>query len=258
MRIIGVLDLLGGRAVHAHGGQREFYAPISAVAGTAVGHGDAVAIARAYLDRLGIAELYVADLDAIAGRPLQEFLIAALASLGVPVWVDAGVASSDQARRVIGLGASCVIVGLETLTSFGALEDVCAAVGSDRVAFSLDLRDGQPIATSPTLSGNRIPVGEPTHRIAARAAQAGAGAVIVIDLARVGAGTGLDLGLVIRVRRVVPALMLIAGGGIRGMEDLRELADTGCDAALVATALHDGRLGAADVAAARRYASRRR
>jgi phosphoribosylformimino-5-aminoimidazole carboxamide ribotide isomerase len=88
--------------------------------------------------------------------------------------------------------------------------------------------------------------------VAARAASAGAGAVIVIDLARVGTGTGLDLALIARVREAAPQVTLLAGGGVRGPEDLARLADSGCDGALVATALHDGRLGAAEVAAAER------
>ena len=46
-----------------------------------------------------------------------------------------------------------------------------------------------------------------------------------------------------RVRRAVPDVALLAGGGVRGPEDLQRLADAGCDGALVATALHDGRLG---------------
>ena len=93
--------------------------------------------------------------------------------------------------------------------------------------------------------------------MAARAAEAGVGALIVIDLARVGMGTGLDLALITRVREAVPGLTLFAGGGVRGPEDLARLADAGCDGALVATALHDGRLGAADLAAARRLTRNR-
>ena len=76
--------------------------------------------------------------------------------------------------------------------------------------------------------------------------------MIVIDLMRVGTSVGLDLNLIRRLRAAVPAVTLLAGGGVRGKEDLSRLADTGCDGVLVATALHDGRLSAADVRAAQR------
>jgi phosphoribosylformimino-5-aminoimidazole carboxamide ribotide isomerase len=247
MRVLGVLDLLTGRAVHARGGRRDSYEPVRTVAGDSI-DGNAVALARTYLRHLGLTELYAADLDAIANRPPQDALVASLAALGAPLWLDAGIASVSAARHALELAAAVVVVGLETMPSYDALAEICASAGGDRVAFSLDLRDGEPVVDSEA-SAIR---GEPPHVVAARAAAAGVGALIVIDLARVGMGTGMDLALIARVREAVPELTLLAGGGVRGADDLARLADAGCDGALVATALHDGRLGAEDVAAARR------
>jgi len=209
------------------------------------GPGDAVALARWYMGEAGVTELYAADLDAIANRPPQDTLVASLAALGAPLWLDAGIRSVSAARHALELAAAVVVVGLETMPSFDALADICASAGGDRVAFSLDLRNGEPIV-APGVQN------EPAHIVAGRAAGAGAGAIIVIDLARVGTGTGLDLAVIARVREAVPGLTLLAGGGVRGTEDLARLADAGCDGVLVATALQDGRLGAGDVAAARR------
>ena len=250
MRLIGVIDLLGGRAVHARAGKRAEYGPVRAVGGSPIEPGDAVALARVYLDRFGLSELYVADLDAILGGPWQHPLVAGVAAVGAPVWLDAGITSVDQAHAAIDLRAAHVIVGLETLPSFNALRQICAAIDGGRVAFSLDLRDGNPIGTA--ANGLRA------HETAASAADAGVGAVIVIDLARVGTGSGPDLDTIARVRRAAPELTLVAGGGIRGVDDVEQLAESGCDGVLVATALHDGALGAAEVAAARRLHVQRR
>jgi phosphoribosylformimino-5-aminoimidazole carboxamide ribotide isomerase len=250
VRIIGVVDLLAGRAVRARGGQRDTYQPVQSVAGTSTGFGDALAVARAYVDHLGLTELYGADLDAITGGASQDALVAAIAAVGPPLWLDAGVSSADRAHHALALGAAHVVVGLETLPSYDALGEICAAVGGDNVAFSLDLRNGEPVVASGGISP-----GEPAHLVAARARDAGAGAVIVIDLARVGTGRGLDVELISRVRDAAPQLVLLAGGGVRGPDDLARLSNAGCDGALVATALHDGRIGAGDIAAAHRYLS---
>jgi phosphoribosylformimino-5-aminoimidazole carboxamide ribotide isomerase len=263
VRIIGVIDLLAHRAVHARAGMRESYELVRVVAGSPIRAGDALALAGRYIDQLGLRELYVADLDAIlaahrdspaadrAAEPpaaqSRDPLIAAVAELGAPLWLDAAVSSAGGAHHALGLGAARVVVALETLPSYEALGEVCQAVGGDRVVFSLDLRDGDPVVAS-----GDIPPGAPAHVVARHAADAGAGAVIVIDLARVGTGTGLDLALIERVREATPGLTLVAGGGVRGPEDLARLADAGCDGALVATALHDGRLSAPEVAAASR------
>ena len=244
MRVLGVLDLLNGRAVHARAGDRAHYRPVQVIAGARIEPGDAQAVARIYQDHYGLTELYAADLDAITGQPSQDRVVRDLAVLA-DLWLDAGVSSIAQARRALTLGIAHVIVGLETLRSWDALRDICAGLGGDRVAFSLDLRDGE------LLANGAIADGEPPHSVATRAARAGASAILVIDLQKVGARTGLDLELIDQVRNAVPDVTLLAGGGVRRFEDVCRLAEVGCDGVLVATAIHDGTLDAPDVMAAR-------
>jgi phosphoribosylformimino-5-aminoimidazole carboxamide ribotide isomerase len=236
MRIVGVIDIRGGRAVHARGGRRDDYAPVSLAAGERV-DGDPAALARVYVEQIGVAELYVADLDAIAGGSRSTRPLSAMAALGVPVWVDAGITTPAAASAVLEAGASVVIVGLETLTSVDALASIVRAVAEVPVAFSVDLRNGVPI-TMPAAAH----AGWSVSQVARGAADAGAGTIIVLDLARVGSGTGVDVELMAEVRRAVPEVTLFAGGGVRSDADLDLLARVGCQGALVATALLSGAL----------------
>ena len=237
---------MGGRAVHARGGTRERYQPVRSIAGQPIREGDAVELGRTYLDLFRLDALYLADLDAIgSGRP-QDRIVAGVAALGAPLWVDAGVSSADRARQVLACGAARVIVGLETLTAYDVLDGICAAVGADRVVFSLDMRDGIPVARAGAIS-----YGETPEAIVARAIGSGITGVIVLDLSKVGAASGPDVDLVARVRTAAKGVMLLAGGGVRNVDDLRLLAAAGCDGALVASALHDGTLDAAGVATVR-------
>src|SRR5262245_20495022 len=245
MVVLGVLDLRAGRAVHARAGARKRYEPVRILAGAPIGHGDAHAVARFYREQLGLTDLYAADLDAITGRACQNALVSVLAADG-PLWLDAGVSSLEGARHVLALGIARVIVGLETLESWDALRGMCSGVRGERVAFSLDLRNGQPLTRG-------IEPSTGVADIAAGAVDAGARSIIVIDLARVGTGAGLDLELISRVREAARGVTLLAGGGVRGLADVRRLAEAGCDGVLVATALHDGRIGAADIALAQSF-----
>jgi len=236
MRIVGVIDLMGGQAVHARGGARERYEATVKRVGSPMTPGDAVGLARSFRFELGVDELYVADLDAIMHGRTQDAVIVKLTGTGAPLWLDAGISRAAQARRARDLGAR-VVVGLETLPSFDALGEICRAVDGERVAFSLDLRDGQPLVRH----GGAI-AAESATVIAARAAGAGAHTIIVLDLARVGSGSGLDFDLIARVRDAAPDVALMAGGGVRDASDLIRLSAAGCDGALVASALLSGRL----------------
>jgi phosphoribosylformimino-5-aminoimidazole carboxamide ribotide isomerase len=254
LRVIPVLDLRAGRAVLARGGRRETYAPVRSLLVAGGEAGDPLALARAYRDTLGCDEWYVADLDAIAGGAVQRAVLRGLGGLGGlgglegegRLLVDAAVSSPERARELVADGADRVVVGLETLPSFGALAAVARAIGPERVAFSLDLRDGAPL----TLPGGPRP-GTPLE-LARAAVTSGAGAIIVLDLARVGSGRGIDAVLVEALRRAHRDVELLAGGGIGTARELERLADAGVDGALVATALHDGRISRDDVAAVRR------
>ncbi len=72
--------------------------------------------------------------------------------------------------------------------------------------------------------------------------------VIVMTLGRVGLGQGPDLA---RVRRIVdaagPQRRVFAAGGVRHRDDVAALIDAGAAGALVATALHSGKIKAGDL-----------
>jgi phosphoribosylformimino-5-aminoimidazole carboxamide ribotide isomerase len=250
MQIIPVLDLAGGMAVHAQAGDRSRYAPLES--GLVPGRvGDPVALLRAFHATLGIHECYVADLDAIQGGAVQRTLIRELAEFHTgfagALLVDAGTRLPEGALEVLSCGASEVVVGLETLHAFADLAAIVRVVSSTRVVFSLDLRLGTPIL-HPAMQDAQGPGPDAVH-LAQQAASAGVATILLLDLGRVGTGCGVDLGLVELLRRRLPAIRLLAGGGVLTRRDLERMRDAGCDGALVASAIHNGRLSAADLVA---------
>jgi phosphoribosylformimino-5-aminoimidazole carboxamide ribotide isomerase len=64
--------------------------------------------------------------------------------------------------------------------------------------------------------------------------------LLVIDLARVGSGSGPPLDAVAGLAAALPGVAIYAGGGVRDDADLRALESAGAAGALVATALHEG------------------
>ena len=82
VRVIPVIDIRGGIAVHARRGRREEYAPLQPTA-------DPVAVATALCERAGSPTLYVADLDAIEHAEPNAAVLRALTAVA-DVWLDAG------------------------------------------------------------------------------------------------------------------------------------------------------------------------
>ena len=225
--------------MHARGGQRQHYRPVESTLLADGESGDAAALARAYR-RSGVTEIYLADLDRIvdAARPLEPGVLEAIGA----EWVDAGVRDGARAAALVACGAGRVVVGLETMPAWDVVGEVVAAVGSARTAFSLDMRRGVPLGSVGEHGAGRDPAA-----FAVRAVELGASAVIVLDLARVGASVGIDWSVVSAVRRAVPHVELVIGGGIRDARDVAEAAGLGCDGVLVGTALHAGTLSGGSI-----------
>ncbi len=76
--------------------------------------------------------------------------------------------------------------------------------------------------------------------VLSRLHQAGWREVILLDLARVGTGTGVDFALIAEARQRLPELTLLFGGGVRDVTELVDLKAAGVAGALVATVLHQG------------------
>jgi phosphoribosylformimino-5-aminoimidazole carboxamide ribotide isomerase len=248
MRIIPVLDISRGVAVHAKAGDRLRYRPVQSV--LAPGRvGDPIALLHAFHEILGADACYIADLDAIQGGPIQRTLIRELAQLetgfGGALLLDAGTHQAGGALELFSWGASQVVIGLETLHSFADLANVVTLVGPARVIFSLDLKLGTPIL-QPALREVAGPEADALS-VAGRAVAAGAETLLILDVGRVGTGRGVDLALVEALRRRFPSQSLFAGGGVQARRHLELMRDAGCDGAFVATAVHTGRITAGDV-----------
>ncbi len=224
MRIVPVLDLKGGVVVHARRGQRAEYAPLQS---PLVEGSEPVAVARALCALCRTRALYVADLDALAGGPVNEAILAALASVA-ELWVDAGATTPERVAALRRAGVARNVVGTESLEPGTEI--------ASPALLSVDLRDGRLISPDPELAGREPAAAAPLARAL------NVQELLVIDLARVGSGSGPPLDAVSELASALPGVAIYAGGGVRDERDLRALEAAGATGALLATALHDGRI----------------
>jgi phosphoribosylformimino-5-aminoimidazole carboxamide ribotide isomerase len=233
------MDLRDGIVVRGVAGRREEY---RAVQSLLADDAQPLTVARAFRDKLRLSRLYLADLDGIQHDSPHYGLYRALAADGFELLVDAGLRDVDAAVRIIDAGCAGVIAGLETSEGPHQLYELCAQIGAERLIFSLDLVDGRLLKSS-----NHWGTDDPVE-VAAAAVAAGLRRMIVLDLSRVGTGRGLGTtALCARLRAEFSELAIIAGGGVRGMDDLRALCAMGVAGALLATTLHDGTIGLQEI-----------
>jgi len=239
MRILPVLDLKTGLIVRGIAGRRDKYRPVvSGISSSA----EPRQVAEAFRDQFGLNNLYLADLDAIAGSAPALSLYVELIQRGFHLWVDAGIQQPGMTAPLVEAGVEGIVVGLETIAGPEALAAVCRDLGK-RVVFSLDLKAGKPLGNLHAWEK------QDAWSIAAQAVAMGVQHLIVLDLARVGmdGGTGTEA-LCARLAESYPHVEIVAGGGVRDIADLHRLRQIGVGGVLVASALHDGRLSREDLA----------
>jgi len=232
VKIIPVIDVLDGRVVHAVRGRRKEYQPLKSILCAST---DPVDVAAA-LKALGFGELYVADLDAITRGQANFLMFKNIADkTGLELMVDAGIDTLKKAENVLESHVSKVIIGTETLPSANLVAEAIRLFGSEKVMVSLDLM-GNRIISGFELGELKDPVA-----LLREFQEAGVSQIIVLDLARVGSGEGVNVPFLREVLRNIKANVYV-GGGVRDVKDLVELKGVGVFGVLVATALHSGKI----------------
>jgi phosphoribosylformimino-5-aminoimidazole carboxamide ribotide isomerase len=149
--------------------------------------------------------------------------------------VDAGVTSIERARKLLDSGVSKLIVGTETLQNKNFVADAVRLFGNDHVVVSLDLK-GDKILVKLGFDGCTDPI-----CLLQDFKEMGVSQVIVLDLLRVGSGEGVNVEFLKKVIAEV-GVDVYVGGGVRDIGDLVELKNLGASGALVASALHTGKI----------------
>lgn len=237
--IIPVLDVMNGIVVHAVGGRRDDYRPLTSKLVRAT---DLRSVAAALLEVIGARELYVADLDTIQGKAqTSNGLQKLLETTNVPIWLDGGFGYGQEMPSYFEYPLVRPVIGFETCRKSEYLRELFSSSYTKRdICFSIDLRNGELIGDWQAwgLQSARDCLG-----LARRVVEMGCHNLIVLDLARVGTASGCGTDeLLHAIRGEFPEIQLIAGGGVKSWEDIDRLGECGVDAVLLASALHKGQI----------------
>ncbi len=209
--------------------------------------GDPVELARRY-DADGADEITFLDVSASSeGRATTLEVVSRTAEqVFVPLTVGGGVRSVDDVDTLLRAGADKVGVNTAAIARPELIAEIADRFGAQVLVLSLDARRCPPGVTTEsgyevTTHGGRRGTGIDAVEWAARAAESGAGEILLNSMDADGTTAGFDLAMLADVRSRV-RVPLIASGGAGRVEDFAAAADAGADAVLAASVFHYGTL----------------
>jgi cyclase len=214
--------------------------------------GDPVELAKVY-DAEGADELTFLDISAShEGRATTMGIVAATAEqVFIPLTVGGGVGSVTDVDRLLRAGADKVAVNTAAIRRPDLVAEIADRFGNQVLVLSVDARraPGTDSGFEVTTHGGRESAGLDAVEWARRAADLGAGEILLNAMDADGTQDGFDLELIRLVRREV-SIPVIASGGAGAVEHFPPAVEAGADAVLAATVFHFGTLRIADVKAA--------
>lgn len=231
LNLIPVVDLLKGQVVHAREGRRAEYRPVQS---RLCEGANAETVVDALLRLQAFRSLYIADLDAIQrlGSNLDTLERIRRRFPHLDLWVDSGIADERGLDAWLRDNIGRAVIGSETLLDAEFMSLARERCGILSPVLSLDF-------VAEEFKGPPALLADPARYWPDR--------VLAMNLRRVGSDAGPDLALIAALAAKSPACEVYAAGGVRSVEDLQRVAATGAAGALIATALHDGRLGPAEL-----------
>ncbi len=215
--------------------------------------GDPVELARRY-DAQGADELTFLDITASSsGRETTYEVVRRTADqVFIPLTVGGGIRSAADVDALLRAGADKVGVNTAAIARPDLLREIAERFGRQVLVLSVDARRVRP-GTEPTASGfevtthgGRTGTGIDAVGWARRAAELGAGEILLNSMDADGTKDGYDLQL-IRLVRAAVTVPVIASGGAGRVEDFAPAVAAGADAVLAASVFHFGQLRVGDV-----------
>ncbi|MFH8618095.1 imidazole glycerol phosphate synthase subunit HisF [Streptomyces sp. NPDC017979] len=216
--------------------------------------GDPVEMAKLY-DAEGADELTFLDITASSGNRETTYDVVRRTAeqVFIPLTVGGGVRSVADVDRLLRAGADKVGVNTAAIARPELIQEIAERFGSQVLVLSVDARRTASGAFEVTTHGGRRSAGIDAVEWAHRAAELGAGEILLNSMDADGTKDGYDTEMIAAVRRHV-TVPVIASGGAGRVSDFAPAVEAGADAVLAASVFHFGDLRIAQVKSALRDA----
>lgn len=209
--------------------------------------GDPVELACRY-EREGADEVVFLDISASAeSRPTALEMVRKVSrALSIPFTLGGGLRTLDDIYQFLNAGADKVCLNTTAVKTPEVIEQGAAQFGSQCIVVAIDIkRDANDVHMVYT-HGGRKETGKEARPWAREVADRGAGEILLTSMDRDGTGIGYDMTITGELGKALP-IPVIASGGAKTPEHLRQAFEGGADAVLAATMFHSGDYAVGDV-----------
>ncbi len=210
--------------------------------------GDSVALGEYYASE-GADELVFLDITATkeGRRTFTEMVKKVADRLNIPFTVGGGIASIDDASRMLDAGADKITVNSAAVARPQLVSEIAGRYGSQFVVVAIDARtDSDGTLRITTHGGSRFTDME-LFGWARQIADLGAGEILLTSMDHDGTRSGYPCDVFVRIAEMVN-VPVIASGGAGSVGDIARVLTYGkADAALAASIFHYGEISIGDL-----------
>ncbi|MFG3344822.1 imidazole glycerol phosphate synthase subunit HisF [Streptomyces sp. NPDC048018] len=209
--------------------------------------GDPVEMAKLY-DAEGADELTFLDITASSGNRETTYDVVRRTAeqVFIPLTVGGGVRSAEDVDKLLRAGADKVGVNTAAIARPELIQEIAERFGRQVLVLSVDARRTPSGSFEVTTHGGRQGTGIDAVEWAHRAAELGAGEILLNSMDADGTKDGYDTEMIAAVRKHV-TVPVIASGGAGKLSDFPPAVEAGADAVLAASVFHFGDLRIGEV-----------
>ncbi|CAB4875940.1 MAG: imidazole glycerol phosphate synthase subunit HisF [Actinobacteria bacterium] len=203
--------------------------------------GDPVELAERY-DHGGADEIVFLDVTATSSHRSTAVELASRVAerIFVPFTIGGGIRSPEDAQGVLDAGADKVAVNSAAVADPTLISRMADRFGSQCVVLAVDARERASGGSWEVFTaGGRKESGREAIEWIREGVRLGAGEILLTSMDRDGTQVGYDLDLLNAAAKAVE-VPIIASGGAGSPQHMAAAFETGADAALLASILHDG------------------
>jgi phosphoribosylformimino-5-aminoimidazole carboxamide ribotide isomerase len=234
MQIIPAIDIIDGKCVRLTEGdysQKKIY------------NERPLEVALQFEDA-GVERLHLVDLDGAKAGAVKNWKVLETIAGKTKLVIDfgGGIKTANDVDIVLSSGATLATVGSIAVKDEEEFVRWLKQYGADKFLLGADVKN-EKIAVGGWLETTNIWI----YDFIQKYLEHGVNQIFCTDVSKDGKLEGPSLALYTTIITQFPQLNLIASGGVSSMEDLDQLKDIGCKAAIVGKAIYEGRIRLEDL-----------